>query len=45
MKVEMSCMEVDGAGWSWMHSLVIPVLWFKLKCDCKKNVSISFNIH
>ena len=23
--VEISQVEVDGAGWSWMHRLVIPV--------------------
>ena len=25
VEVEMSWMEVDGAGWRWMHGLVIPV--------------------
>ena len=25
MKVEMSWVEVDGAGWRWVHSLVIPI--------------------
>ena len=22
----MSCVEVDGAGWRWVHSLVIPII-------------------
>ena len=25
MEVEMSWVEVDGAGWRWVHGLVIPV--------------------
>ena len=24
----MSCVEVDGAGWRWVHGLVIPVFVF-----------------
>ena len=24
-EVEISWMEVDGVGWSWVHSLVIPL--------------------
>ena len=24
VEVEMSWVEVDGAGWSWVHDLVIP---------------------
>ena len=24
MEVEMSWVKVDGAGWSWVHGLVIP---------------------
>ena len=24
VEVEMSWVEVDGAGWSWVHGLVIP---------------------
>ena len=26
VEVEMSWVEVDGAGWSWVHGLVIPLL-------------------
>ena len=26
VETEMSWVEVDGAGWSWVHGLVIPVL-------------------
>ena len=26
VEAEMSWVEVDGAGWSWVHGLVIPVL-------------------
>ena len=26
MKVEMSWVEVDEAGWGWVHGLVIPLL-------------------
>ena len=22
---EMSCVDADGAGWSWVHSLGIPI--------------------
>ena len=29
VEAEMSWVEVDGAGWRWVHSLVIPLL----KCD------------
>ena len=25
VEAEMSWLEVDGAGWSWVHGLVIPV--------------------
>ena len=25
VEAEMSCVEVDGAGWRWVHFLVIPV--------------------
>ena len=25
VEVEMSWLEVDGAGWRWVHGLVIPV--------------------
>ena len=24
--VEISWVEVDGAGWSWVHDLVIPIV-------------------
>ena len=24
-EAEMSWVEVDGAGWSWVHGLVIPI--------------------
>ena len=27
----MSWVEVNGAGWSWMHGLVIPTFFFKNK--------------
>ena len=25
VETEMSCVEVDGAGWRWVHFLVIPI--------------------
>ena len=25
MEVEMSWVEADGAGWRWVHGLVIPI--------------------
>ena len=25
VEAEMSRVEVDGAGWRWVHSLVIPI--------------------
>ena len=30
MEVEMSWVEVDGAGWRWVHGLVIPVYYMKI---------------
>ena len=27
VEVEMSWVELDGAGWKWMHSLVIPFFY------------------
>ena len=27
MEVEMSWVEVDGAGWRWVHGLVIPMFF------------------
>ena len=31
MEVEMSWVEVDGAGWRWVHGLVIPIVNYILK--------------
>ena len=25
VEAEWSCVEVDGAGWSWVHGLIIPI--------------------
>ena len=25
VEAEMSCVDADGAGWSWVHSLGIPI--------------------
>ena len=34
----MSCVEVDGAGWSWVHSLVIPDIY----CVVPKSTTVGF---
>ena len=33
VEAEMSWMEVDGAGWRWVHSLVIPIFLWKNTTD------------
>ena len=30
VEVEMSRVKVDGAGWRWVRSLVIPIIWLVL---------------
>ena len=46
MEVEKSWVEVDGAGWSWVHSLVIPFLKidFKISWSQITNVAIIIDI-
>ena len=36
LEAEMSWVEVDGAGWNWVHGLVIPI-----QLECKLNFSLS----
>ena len=35
VEAEMSWVEVDGAGWRWVHGLVIPINQLFLKCFCE----------
>ena len=37
VEVEMSWVEVDGAGWSWVHGLVTPI-FFPYRNDDERNL-------
>ena len=38
----MSWMDVNGAGWTWLHGLVIPVRVSKTMCEFLHFNSVSF---
>ena len=40
VEVKMSCVEVDEAGWRWVHSLVIP----DREYDPSGNSNSSFHV-
>ena len=37
VEVEMSWVAVDGAGWRWVHGLVIPI-FFPYRNDDERNL-------
>ena len=45
VKAEMSWVEVDGAGWSWLLGLVIPYIKLKLTFPHKQLYSSFDNLN
>ena len=45
VEVEMSQLEVDGAGWSWVHGSVIPFIFYLLLLYSSTNISQLISIH
>ena len=43
VEAEMGWVEVDGAGWRWVHDLVIPI--FQLIQKTTRNRNIMSGIH
>ena len=42
VETEMSCVEVDGAEWRWVHGLVIPILELNYFCIfCLYHIYVS----
>ena len=45
VEAEISWVEVDGAGWRWVHGLVIPILKIMLRlCLRSKQENICMSV-